>query len=349
MGAKRVKNNYGFRRWTQNAVCRPFSFGQHNRTSPKRIRPGFPPVKFPPAPGGAFWEGARPRAGGAFWEGARPRAPKHPPTTLVYSRLAGTPALPYACPRAAEVFGRARVPARRSKRPKRWYTRGWRGRQPSHMHVHARRRVFWEGARPRAPKHPPTTLVYSRLAGTPALPYARPRASEGVLGGRASPRAEASTHDVGLLAAGGDASPPICMSPRRGVFWEGARPRAPKHPPTTLVYSRLAGTPALIVARAGYPQVGLRAGLEEPSSLAHLWITRPREYYAQPLWLRVCWARWRQRLPALSLEDRGRYLAAAGTPGKSRLNDVPRAPFYKGRPGGVHARRTREPQRRKER
>jgi hypothetical protein len=115
------------------------------------------------------------------------------------------------------------------------------------------------------------------------------------------------------------------------------------------VYSRLAGTPTLIVARAGYPQVGLRAGLEEPSSLAHLWITRPREYYAQPLWLRVCWARWRQRLPALSLEDRGRYLAAAGTPGKSRLNDVPRAPFYKGRPGGVHARRTREPQRRKER
>jgi hypothetical protein len=84
-------------------------------------------------------------------------------------------------------------------------------------------RAFWEGARPRAPKHPPTTSVYSRLAGTPALPLARPPASGGILGGRASPRAEASTHAVGLLAAGGDASPPMRAFPRVGGYFGRAR------------------------------------------------------------------------------------------------------------------------------
>jgi len=30
--------------------------------------------------------------------------------------------------------------------------------------------VFWEGARPRAPKHPPCTLIFLRSAGTRTLP-----------------------------------------------------------------------------------------------------------------------------------------------------------------------------------
>jgi hypothetical protein len=83
---------------------------------------------------------------------------------------AGGDASPPICtsPRVGGCFGRARVPARRSIHPRRWSTRGWRGRQPSHMHVPA---------------------------------------PGGILGGRASPRAETSTHDAGLLAAGGDASP----------------------------------------------------------------------------------------------------------------------------------------------
>jgi hypothetical protein len=86
--------------------------------------------------------------------------------------------------------------------------------------VPARRRVFWEGARPRAP--------------------------EGILGGRASPRAEVCTLDVGLLAAGGDASPPISVSPRAGYM------------PQTLAYSRLAGTPALPFPSPRAPGICLR-------------------------------------------------------------------------------------------
>jgi hypothetical protein len=79
---------------------------------------------------------AYPRCRGLFWEGACPRAPGYAPTTLVYPRLAGTPALPFAhTPGAGGCFGRARVPARRGMHPRRWSTCGWRGRQPSHLRV----------------------------------------------------------------------------------------------------------------------------------------------------------------------------------------------------------------------